>query len=911
MKNGSEQPSAKRFRGMDESNVQFNRGYVQQMPQNSISNSTPQMELNIGANEIGGGPYLASPAGETNNSAACVIATSLQSVYSGDESDGFDAYGFNECAPKAVEVSTYENSSAAYATLKVEYTEMTTAATDLMQPLQNATIDSISGINLQPNHYSYAKTNYDPWEHPLFLAEPDTNKLCKYPRHLVYPGNGCEYSLEEIRGRNYAQLIEGIKARNRPMIEHQNAVQMRQRVEFEERKRQEKHHEQQKRLYEEQQKRLYEEQEKQNEQKRLYEEQQKRMIEEQKERERLAELEVERIRKEQEQNRLAELERQRMQQMKQEQATSYMNQMPSHPQQQNHYQPMQPNRTNQMVPNQSYYGGDANSSTAYNNFSFPMAGQNHMNGTAHPPYRSQQQNAQPYQNHPNRAYQQLNQTPAPYHEPNANHTTDMYKYSPQQQQIPTPQQMQPNQPNMNIVPPIQHMQKPYDQHTSYGYQTHPPYSSPAYSNHSSDYQYQVEQTLTATPLAINENNSNGYSSGLHAEQSKNTAATNANDGYVDDIEEQIEASTIVLENGSAKPQKITIKYRKDKPETFMAAQSTPKTKKSAKTRKPKKMKQQQLAIIDEASIDEPSLPAIEFDETLNESVSNDSYATPNKSFTKSKTGKAKKSKSRKTPKFEASYLQSEESCSNSEFTALYGKYSNEANDGTLANGTARNVRFNFAGATSTPIRNHTNNNHLQSPCSSARATYKSNDSSSKSSTPRQTFRSLRKHTSNLSIQNNTLNENEDSMTSFSMVEPNSFFEAESDDELRQQRIDKAIKTIETHFNKDYIDPFSSELCKALLTKAGFPSHEHNEYYKLSNQLMSKLSNTKHITIGDIRFHIEKEIGRGAYGSVYKGTNSNTGDIVALKYQKPPNTWELYICTEVLQRVKATKLVSLN
>lgn len=149
------------------------------------------------------------------------------------------------------------------------------------------------------------------------------------------------------------------------------------------------------------------------------------------------------------------------------------------------------------------------------------------------------------------------------------------------------------------------------------------------------------------------------------------------------------------------------------------------------------------------------------------------------------------------------------------------------------------------------------------------------------------------------------------MTSFSMVEPNSFFEAENDDELRQQRLDKALKTIDTHLQKDHIDPFSSELCKALLTKAGFPSHEHDEYYKLSNVLISKLSNTKTITIGDIRFNIEKEIGRGAYGNVYKGTNTNTGDVVALKYQKPPNTWELYICTEVLQRVKASKLVRLR
>lgn len=142
-----------------------------------------------------------------------------------------------------------------------------------------------------------------------------------------------------------------------------------------------------------------------------------------------------------------------------------------------------------------------------------------------------------------------------------------------------------------------------------------------------------------------------------------------------------------------------------------------------------------------------------------------------------------------------------------------------------------------------------------------------------------------------------------------MVEPNSFFETESNDELNQQRLDKAIKTIETHFKKDIIDPFSSELCKAFLTKANFPSREHNEFYKLSSNLLSKLSNTKTVLIGDVRFNVEKEIGRGAYGNVYRGVNANTSDTVALKFQKPPNTWELYICFEVHQRIKNPDVVS--
>lgn len=181
--------------------------------------------------------------------------------------------------------------------------------------------------------------------------------------------------------------------------------------------------------------------------------------------------------------------------------------------------------------------------------------------------------------------------------------------------------------------------------------------------------------------------------------------------------------------------------------------------------------------------------------------------------------------------------------------------------------------------------------------------------SSKSSTPRSSFRMLRRRTSNASLPNHTFTENDDSMTSFSLVEPNSFFETENDDELRQQRLDKAIKTIEQHFQKPHIDPFNSELCKAFLTKCGFPSREHTNSYKLSITPLSKLSNTKTTYIGDHRFNIEKEVGRGAYGNVYRATNANTGDIVALKFQKPPNTWELYICNEVSRKIKDRNMVN--
>lgn len=472
-------------------------------------------------------------------------------------------------------------------------------------------------------------------------------------------------------------------------------------------------------------------------------------------------------------------------------------------------------------------------------------------------------------------------------QPPVDHQNNMYR--PQQSRY-QPQSM-PQHHSMTATTTSMQVQMQM-QYQDSNYQSQQQCAAQSQANH--EYQY---QTLPATSLPVNNSNSN-----FKVQSHENVASvteTKTVNSYADDIEEQIEASTIVLKNGSDKLQKITIKYRKEKLEgEVQPPVKTPKTRKSKKPKSGDKNRSTVKSSLDSESENSTFINNEEFME------SNDSFST--RSLT-SKLSKSKKSKT-KTPKFEPTYL--DDSCSNSDFTTLYEKYSNEATDGTT-NEVGRNVRFNFTGATSTPIRNNNNINNYQSPCSSAKPSHKSNESSSKLSTPRNTFKSLRKQTSNLSLFNSTLNENDDSWTSFSMVEPNSFFETESNEELHQQRLEKALKTIETHFKKDHIDPFSSELCKSFLTKANFPSREHNEFYKLSNNLLSKLSNTKMVIIGDIRFNVEKEIGRGAYGNVYRGVNTNTNDIVALKFQKPPNTWELYICFEVHQRIKNKNLVSSN
>lgn len=200
-----------------------------------------------------------------------------------------------------------------------------------------------------------------------------------------------------------------------------------------------------------------------------------------------------------------------------------------------------------------------------------------------------------------------------------------------------------------------------------------------------------------------------------------------------------------------------------------------------------------------------------------------------------------------------------------------------------------NSSFGFANSISTPIRSSRIKN--------------SSDFLSKTITPNN-FKILRKRTSVSS------NQNDDSMSSLISAEQNSFFAAEHDDDLKQRRVEKALSTITTHLAKPNLDPFNSELCKAFLTKLNFPSVEHSAVCKLISTSIPKLNNTKVAQLANVPFNIEKEIGRGAYGSVFRATNAHTGDIVALKYQKTTNVWEVYISMEVKRRLRNHIIVSI-
>lgn len=339
---------------------------------------------------------------------------------------------------------------------------------------------------------------------------------------------------------------------------------------------------------------------------------------------------------------------------------------------------------------------------------------------------------------------------------------------------------------------------------------------------------------------------------------QNTVSSNA---ASDDIEEQIEASTIRFSTGnglSSKPKTITIKYRKEKPSiggdfnspkvpspsvTQTASHTKPKKERKRKSKKMTEITGSLAGSNGQNTTNYYGQTSNHYDNKYHEMTAprnniDDANLLLNiaNMHSSSNDDSSYSYSSNCAVPVQSSYLTNDDSYSNSDYPSSY-PYSAENSNGAYP--------FN---SSSTPIRSVGRSSYL-------------NESISKSSTPHN-FRILKKRTSDISYQN------DDSMGSIS-GEQNSFFAAENSEELKQRRLEKALATIETHVSKSNLDPFNSELCKALLVKADFPSRDHDDMYKLLSTPLPKLLNTKMALLANIPFQIEKEVGRGSYGSVFK------------------------------------------
>lgn len=98
------------------------------------------------------------------------------------------------------------------------------------------------------------------------------------------------------------------------------------------------------------------------------------------------------------------------------------------------------------------------------------------------------------------------------------------------------------------------------------------------------------------------------------------------------------------------------------------------------------------------------------------------------------------------------------------------------------------------------------------------------------------------------------------------------------------------------------DPFRKSVIEELLRRVCFPGPHTRGYHTLSH--ISKLKVRKEpVTIGTDKYLVEKELGKGTFGTVFRGIDLKSGSNVALKCQNPANRWEFYICRELQARLE--------
>ncbi|XP_055638237.1 uncharacterized protein LOC129776553 isoform X2 [Toxorhynchites rutilus septentrionalis] len=105
---------------------------------------------------------------------------------------------------------------------------------------------------------------------------------------------------------------------------------------------------------------------------------------------------------------------------------------------------------------------------------------------------------------------------------------------------------------------------------------------------------------------------------------------------------------------------------------------------------------------------------------------------------------------------------------------------------------------------------------------------------------------------------------------------------------------------QTHLGE--MDPFDTKLQEAFLEKLDFMSYiEELPTCVLVNKVQP-LSKGMVTSVRDTKFTVIKKIGEGTFGTVYSGRNQTSGEIMAMKQERPANLWEYYICLELRCRI---------
>lgn len=99
-----------------------------------------------------------------------------------------------------------------------------------------------------------------------------------------------------------------------------------------------------------------------------------------------------------------------------------------------------------------------------------------------------------------------------------------------------------------------------------------------------------------------------------------------------------------------------------------------------------------------------------------------------------------------------------------------------------------------------------------------------------------------------------------------------------------------------------IDPFNKKMLTSLLEYVKFPNKTHADGY-IEVRSVPKLQVATVMSVGNTKFSIEKQLGKGNYGAVFLCLDLHSNKSVAVKYQKPSRPWEFYICQEIKARIK--------
>lgn len=603
------------------------------------------------------------------------------------------------------------------------------------------------GFQAPRNFVNQCRNSQEPWNVPLCLEEPyDPNQRCFYPKHLAYPGNGQEYSLEELKAQKWQeerQKQEELRIQTENLRQRQEQERLRQQQEA------------------------------------------KRLIEEQ-----------ERIRTEQEALRVR-LEQEKIQ--REESAQTYQSQLP--------YQ--QPNASwncHALSPASygSYYQQSYENSPQYS-YSHDHRYQSHLAQQQNLYQQSPQhyQNSPSYQNSPN--YLQANPQQQASVIVNRNQYENQHAAPPQTQLIGSSYYQPPIQPPQYNASDYQPYHQPQTQVVQAA-PANPPTiqkcEEPDYQDveYLIDHQGEIDPNMLQQPIIESHEEGEDSSYDESDDEPYSGPAPVVNSYMLDDLEEQIEASTISFSsNGKSRDKKITIKFRKEKTLT---------------------------TIINSESNSESSTPPVR-------SHTAPSTKSSQESASKSSSNSKKKSRKQKFQReilntFDGDNTQFMPSATNSCSSTVNG----EGNSSSFAS-----VSFNGC---VTPVRK----------------------AASKSSTPVSSYKFLKKPESVVS------NQNDDSVCSFS-GDQNSFFQAENDEDFKGRRMDRAVVTIDDHMQKRDIDPFSTELCRAFLTKLNFPNRENTTDYRITSTNLPKLTKNQIVPISGINYQIEKEVGRGSYGAVFR------------------------------------------